>query len=175
MRHLTPHDPLPSDDSSALPHASPSTDLETGLHLLAEIKRRGLSYETAAARIELVQNMLVQMNADSESSAEARASFQVAQSAVGFIEDKFDGPAFEVDSRSDTYGTANDHLCCFSPGTLSRSRYKTCSYPSLARPFSPSSFPFVERSGDCKNLTRTHRVNGGVRRATREALGPFPP
>src|SRR5947209_1932264 len=75
MRHLNSHDPLPADDSSALPHASSSTDLETGLHQLAEIKRRGLSYETAAARIELLQTMLAQMNTTG-SSAEVRASCQ---------------------------------------------------------------------------------------------------
>src|SRR5450756_1352152 len=79
MRHFNSHESLPSDDSSEVPSASsfvPSTDLETIMQHLAEIKRRGLPYETAAARVELLQNILAQMHADSESSSEVRASFQ---------------------------------------------------------------------------------------------------
>jgi CHAT domain-containing protein/tetratricopeptide (TPR) repeat protein len=79
MRHFNPHESKPSDDSSDTPPASsfvPSTDLETVLQQLAEIKRRGLPYETAAARIELLQKVLAQMRTDPERSQEVRASFQ---------------------------------------------------------------------------------------------------
>ncbi|HCF87378.1 MAG TPA: hypothetical protein DEV72_19505, partial [Ktedonobacter sp.] len=79
MRHFNSHESLPSDDSSETPPASsfvPSTDLETVMQHFAEIKRRGLPYETAAARIELLQKILAQMRADSEGSSEVRASFQ---------------------------------------------------------------------------------------------------
>ena len=47
--------------------------LETVLQQLAEMQRRGLAYETAAARIELLQDALAQMRIDPECSLEMYA------------------------------------------------------------------------------------------------------
>src|SRR5450432_1652483 len=81
MRHFNPHESLPSDDSSDTPPASSfitftDTDLETVLQHLAEIKRRGLPYDTAAARIEVLHKVLAQIHMDPERSQEVSARLQ---------------------------------------------------------------------------------------------------
>src|SRR5438270_926687 len=54
----------------------PSEDLERVVQQLAEIKRRGLSYQTAATRLEFLQPIVAQMPADSESLKEVHATLQ---------------------------------------------------------------------------------------------------
>src|SRR5258708_21025866 len=79
MQQFNPHEHVLSDDHADTHPASssvPTTDLETVVQQLAEIKRRGLPYETAAVRIELLQNILAQMDDDLEPPQEVYARLQ---------------------------------------------------------------------------------------------------